>query len=150
MKTILAILLFFSIQSAAADCDKMMELRTQFHSTSTMLKLNNFLRDAQKMDCDKMRPYYAAAYMKKAQFAWSPIEKLLLFKKGKLLLESYIKEHPTCIEARYVRVLVQKNVPDILSYSANLTGDKNYILAHITQSNLSSAYKELIINNITS
>lgn len=138
----------FSPGLFAQGCEKMTEVRNQFHKARSEKTVASFLSFAKKISCTKATPYVATATMRQAEFVNSPIQKLRYFKKGKAVLEQYIDQHPTDIEARYVRILVQKNIPSLLGYSSDIESDQKYIRAHIDHSNLSASYKKTILKYI--
>lgn len=70
-----------------------------------------------------------ALMMKKSQFYRVPKDKLDLFKKGRLKLESEIEKDHNNVEYRFLRLAVQENCPKILKYNDNIQEDKTIIIA---------------------
>ena len=150
---ILSLIAAFTIISwttFADDCNQMTAVRNHFHAARSATKLQYFLKFTKKIDCDQAYPYYASAIMKQAEYVSSPLKKLKYFKQGKAMLEKHITEHPNDLEARYVRILVQKNVPSILGYSNNIPSDTRFIKSRIANSGLSVSYKKTILKYIKS
>lgn len=137
-----------TLKSDACTSSQMIKVRQLFHAARTEVKLKAFLSYVQKVDCVDAKPYLASAIMQQAEYAFSPLTKLKYFNKGKAQLEAFIAKHPQHIEARYVRVLVQKSVPSVLGYKSNIRTDKKYITSHLNTSKLSSTYQKTILKYI--
>ncbi|CAN5366876.1 hypothetical protein BH11BAC1_BH11BAC1_10680 [soil metagenome] len=71
--------------------------------------------------------YAGALTMKKSGLVKSGLEKLSLFKKGRVRLEASIKQDSANIEYRFLRLLIQENVPDFLNYHSKKTEDSRLI-----------------------
>lgn len=147
---IMTVLSCLAIQGIASNCNDMSAVRNKFHAAGGAKKLQLFLSFVKKTDCPQAYPYMATAIMKQAEYVSSPLKKLQYFKKGKAMLENYIVKYPSDLEARYVRVMVQKNVPSILGYSDKILSDKKFIYAHISSSGLSGSYQKTILKYIKS
>lgn len=132
------------------DCGQMPEIRNQYHSIQSKSELNAFIDQVEKTDCRLCEPYRASAIMQKAKYAFLPTSKLSYFKKGKNRLEEYIQLHPESVEARYVRVLVQSEIPSFLGYNGEMKSDIQFIQSHIGKSGLPEDYQQLILKNVQS
>lgn len=143
------VLLFFIGLFNTPDCVKMKSVRSEYHNIKTEEQLNQFINLLENMNCDKVQPYMASAIMQKAQFTIWPTSKLKFFETGKKQLESIIQKDPDSIEARYVRVLVQSEIPYILGYHDDMVSDSFYIKKHIANSGLPENYQKLILKNVT-
>lgn len=88
------------------------------------------------------KAYLGAILMKEAQFLATPKAKLEQFKKGKVLLEQEIKEHPDNQEFRFLRLIIQENCPKALKYSANLKEDSALIIYAFSKN--SASMKKII------
>ena len=65
--------------------------------------------------------------MKKAGFGAPPALKLKLFKQGRKMLETAIREKPDNAEFRFFRLIVQEHAPGALGYHNDIQGDSEYI-----------------------
>ncbi|WP_298287996.1 hypothetical protein [uncultured Lutibacter sp.] len=92
--------------------------------------------------------YTAAMILMKSRYVKGPFAKLKYFKQGKKLLDQDIVENPTSIEIRYIRFLMQKQIPDFLGYNKNIEEDFNIIFDKILNSNLSSSFKNKMLNTM--
>ncbi len=132
---------------SSTDCD--MELiRRDYHGIRDKNSQDEFLSTYRNKDCKTYTPYVASVIMQQAQYAGMPTKKLKYFREGKSMLEDYISHNPDDLEARYVRVLVQENIPGILGYKDNIDSDKSFVASHIDSSTLPEDYKKLIKKNL--
>lgn len=60
-----------------------------------------------------------------------PIKKISYFNAGKSNLENSILKLPNNTELRYLRLMLQLNVPSILGYSKNIEDDRSFIVKTI-------------------
>ena len=75
--------------------------------------------------------YQGAAQMMMARYADHPYNKLLLFIRGKEMLEQAIQDHPSDPELRYLRLIIQKNAPRILGYNESIESDALLLASHV-------------------
>jgi hypothetical protein len=94
------------------------------------------------MTCKTTEPYLACAIMQRAEHTLWPPYKLKYFNSGKDRLEEYISSYPHEIEARYVRLLVQKESPSFLGYCDNISEDASYILDNLKKYKGKERFKE--------
>lgn len=123
------------------------QMREDFHNISTHEEIKEFIQKYEQSD-SQSEPYVASAIMRKAEFVFLPTTKLKYFNQGKNKLEKYIKNNPQNIEGRYVRILVQRNIPSFLGYSNHIDEDREVIQQNIESSTLPKEYKQLILKNI--
>lgn len=146
MKTLF---IFISLLFSQSNCDEIDTIRTKYHQVNSQEKLTEFTTFVNTFNCKKLIPYKASAMMQSAKYAFWPTKKLKLFNTGKKQLENYITKYPNDIEARYIRVLIQHNVPKILGYHKNKLDDITFIKQNLSATTLPKAYKELILSNIS-
>jgi len=72
--------------------------------------------------------YLGALYIKKSSFQKTPKDKIIVFNKGKELIENAIKLSSENIEMRFIRLMMQEKSPRILKYNTDLVDDKNLII----------------------
>lgn len=75
--------------------------------------------------------YKGALIASKARFTVNPFRKLSFCKSGLEEISVAIKTAPHDIELRYLRLLIQTNIPIFLGMSTNLVEDKIVILSFI-------------------
>ena len=148
MKLLFLLFLSLSVQSYDVDCDKIISIRTAFHEIATESQLDEFIENTEEKNCKEAQPYLASAIMQKAKYAFFPTSKFRYFNQGKELLENFIDAYPHNLEARYVRVLVQRNIPSLLGYKDNIESDIKFINLYIKEANLPADFKNVILNNI--
>lgn len=76
--------------------------------------------------------YKASGTMMMAKYVGSPFSKLSYFKKGKQMLEHAIMLDERNIELRFLRLMVQVNLPSFLGYNTDIQKDKDFILSNIS------------------
>ncbi|MDO6737168.1 hypothetical protein [Wenyingzhuangia sp. 2_MG-2023] len=140
--------LFLTLQLQASNCDSLNKIRNIFQAGVNEKELTEMIAICKQSDCEEVIPYLAAATMKKAEFAWSPFDKLANFNRGKKMLENFIKKNPKNIEAKYIRWLTQKMAPRFLGYHNNLEQDELFILKNINKSDIDSSYQKIMLAHL--
>lgn len=140
---LLSMLLVFCIDGSELD-----SIRINYNRVDSKESLEQFFEHIKAGKNSLAVPYLASAYMQKAKYELLPTTKLKYFIKGKEMLEQFIVDHPKNIDARYVRYLVQNNIPRFLGYSDNIQQDKNFLNEHLKDANISLVVKEMMINNL--
>ncbi len=131
-----------------SSCDDMDAIRWSYHEVKSEAELNQLLKEIEGLDCDKKIPYLASLIMRQAEFTSWPHKKLGYFNDGKKMLENYLSAYPNSIEAHYIRLLTQKNVPSLLNYKQNILEDKQFVEQHLKSADLSEDYKRIMAQNI--
>ena len=134
--------LFFGVT-----CD-LNNIRNTYHSVDTEEELTAFLDVLNACDNADKTPFYASAVMQQAQFTFWVNKKYEYFAEGKEILENYIQQHPSSLDARYIRLLIQNETPAMLGYKDKIKEDLAYLRSHLPDANLPVAYKTLIEKNI--
>lgn len=124
------------------------KVRKQFPEISTEEQADAFIEELKNDDSAEAKGYTAAMVFMKSRFVTFPFTKLKYFKKGKTILDETIIESPSNIEIRYIRFLMQKQIPDFLGYNDNIKEDFNVIVDGIKMSNLQSEMKSEIVKNM--
>ena len=71
--------------------------------------------------------YVISLQMKQAEYKIFPWAKLSIFNTGKSKLEALISENPENIDLRYVRLVIQEQLPKLLNYHAHIETDKAFL-----------------------
>jgi|TARA_B110000908_G_C10245803_1_gene448723 hypothetical protein len=145
MKLLFIIISLFFIQN---NCHNIQDVRRDFHTINSKEKLNTFIENYTNSECELTIPYVASAIMQSAKYSFWPPKKLKHFNKGKKILESFILSNPENTEARYLRILVQSEVPDFLGYNKEINTDIKFVKLKIGGSDLPKIYQNLILKNI--
>ena len=98
-----------------------------YHSLSTKEQEINFINTYKKTNNISIKAYVISLEMKQAEYKLSPFLKLSIFKNGKKELEELILMYPENVDLRYIRLVIQENVPSILNYKANIIEDKIFL-----------------------
>ncbi|MBK5212149.1 MAG: hypothetical protein JJE55_00630 [Flavobacteriaceae bacterium] len=94
--------------------------------------------------------YKGAVSTLKAKFAKARSDKKEFFKEGVFLIESAVKDEPSNIEIRYIRMSVQENSPRFLGYHNNIEEDKEFILknyANVSSKELKDTIKDFVLKS---
>jgi len=76
---------------------------------------------------NSQQAYLGALKMKSADYQKTPKEKLAIFKEGKALLEKSITADSDNTEFRFLRLIIQENVPKMLKYNSNVKTDATFV-----------------------
>ena len=71
--------------------------------------------------------YEGALLMRKAGVVKLPAQKLKLFKKGRIKLETALMNDNKNGEYHFLRLIIEEHAPKITKYNADLEADKEYI-----------------------
>jgi hypothetical protein len=139
------LVVFFNSSSTPVE-----NVRNQFPDIETLEQTDNFLEALKNDTSAEARGYEAAMLFMKSRFVKNPFSKLKYFKQGKQILDDDIAQHPLNIEIRYIRYLMQKEIPDFLGYNNDILEDFNVITSNIQASNLPKSFKIEMLNNMLS
>ncbi len=131
MKLVSLLLLFPFLNSTSLS-----EMRNLFEKISYeevhVVKLKEVSISSQNQISGNVKlAYYASAVMTSAKYKFNPAAKLSLFNEGKSLLEKAIVADTSSVETRYIRFVLQSNVPSILNYNKQIKSDRKYILSNL-------------------
>lgn len=151
MLRILTIVFIFSSGVTSAQYN-LEYFRTQFHTGSSEENLQNLIKlgptEEDPTNINIISAYKAVCETMMASHAFLPTSKLNYFHTGAKQLEGIIKETPV-LEVRYLRLLVQLNVPKMLNYNDDIDSDLKFVVDNIGSSKLSEQDKELIKNTLS-
>ena len=153
MKYLKALLvLFFAFHfSVKAQSIKRNDIRLEFQSCVDHLQTDILFNKiaSSKNPEPILIGYQGALIASKARFTINPFKKLSFCKSGLDEISMAIKNAPHDIELRYLRLLIQTNIPAFLGMSTNLVEDKIVILAFINIEK-DSHLKNLVTNFLMS
>jgi hypothetical protein len=139
---IVFLLLISSVQSPLE------QVRSQFPYISSLAQADAFLEKLKNDNSPEAKGYNAAMILMKSRYVKSPFSKLKHFKKGKKILDKDIVENPECLEIRYIRFLMQKQIPNFLGYNKNIEEDFNILFNKLSSSALNKDFKTKMLNNM--
>jgi hypothetical protein len=88
--------------------------------------------------------YEGALMMRKSGLVKIPAEKLRLFKKGRIKLETALLNDSSNCEFHFLRLTIQEHVPPVVKYRAELETDKQFIIKSFK--NLLPVIQQVIID----
>lgn len=121
----------------------------EYHDVSTKEQEIQFINKYQSSKVISVQAYVVSLQMKQAKHKFFPWKKLEVFNTGKKKLEALIQEHPENTDLRYVRLLIQENIPSILNYKSNIAEDKAFLNKKLEQADASD-YLDYYIKKNTS
>ncbi|MGY0034764.1 hypothetical protein [Pedobacter sp. NJ-S-72] len=135
MKSIVfLILLLFTTKSYSAE-PEIQKVKTLFetsaHNKVDANRLLKLLSVVSYTSPPLLICYKGAAEMMQAKHGINPIHKFARFKKGKKFIEEAVKKEPHNLEIRFLRFMIQTNLPAFLKYNDNINEDKKYLLANL-------------------
>lgn len=94
--------------------------------------------------------YLGVANALQAKYAWNPYNKIDFLKTGMEQLSNAINREPENIEYRYLRFIIQDNIPDFLGMKKNWNTDKELLIGWLKKKEkkdhwLSTKIKEAMI-----
>ena len=119
------------------------ETYTALQSGDTSV-IRNQIDALEKSTLKEKDAYTGALMMKMSGLLKSGLEKLSVFKKGRVKLEQSIKQDSLNVEYRFLRLLIQENVPDFLNYHSKKAEDAGMIKTSFSK--LSPELQETIRN----
>jgi len=135
MKSLLLIILLYT-SNYNIDINSLRELYlSAYTSEANCNNLGDELNRIENNNTTLIKGYQGCFYFIKCKFINNPIEKLIYFRRGKILLETAIQEDSTSVELKFLRYSIQKNLPRFLSYHDNLEKDLNFVNQNIKNVN---------------
>jgi hypothetical protein len=132
--TTLFLLLLFATKVYATDPD-MEEVKTLFeasaYSKSSADRLLKLLSKIDHSSAPLLICYKGVAEMMQAKYGFNPINKFRRFKRGKNLIEEAVKKEPDNLEIRFLRFVIQTNLPAFLNYNEQINEDKRFLLNNL-------------------
>jgi len=90
-------------------------------------KINAALAELEQSAAKEKDAYKGTLLMQKSGMLKSGMEKLSVFKQGRKLLETSIKQDSTNAEYRFLRLMIQEQAPDFLNYHSKKEADAKMI-----------------------
>ncbi len=94
-----------------------------------------------------IKAYVVSLKMKQAEYKLFPWSKLKIFNSEKRNIERLIKKNPDNIHLRYMRLVIQENLPKILNYHFHIKEDKEFIKELLDKKDETDYLDKYIIKN---
>lgn len=150
---IIFILMFVTLMCHSQQKETLLIIRSEFQEISNEEDIEKLLTyDCESVDGHErqmIEAYRAAGTCMMANYVFSPMSKLRYFNKGKKRLEELIEEGKD-VENVYLRLLLQLNVPRILSYHQDIEEDIAYLNLYMAKAPIDISYKRTMIKNLIS
>ncbi len=119
----------------------------EYDTLSSKQEELNFINKYKNTKNIDITAYVVSLRMKQAEYKIFPWSKLKIFNKEKKNLESLIKKHPKNIHLRYMRLVIQENLPKILNYNSSIKEDKIFLKNMIKQKDTTDYLDAFIVKN---
>ncbi len=124
------------------------DVRKNFFQINSVDQADIYINQLQDDESLESRGYAASLNFIKSRYVKFPYTKMKFFKLGKKALDDLIKENPQNVEIRYLRFLMQKQIPEFLGYNKHLNEDFEVIILGIEKDNLPNEIKSIILTNM--
>lgn len=94
-----------------------------------------------------IRAYVVSLKMKQAEYKFLPWSKLKIFNSEKRNIENLISKNPNNIHLRYIRLVIQENLPRILNYHSHIKEDKKFLKGMLNKKDKTDYLDKYIIKN---
>ncbi|MCL5127661.1 hypothetical protein [Algibacter sp. L4_22] len=120
----------------------------EYHDIKSKAQEIEYITKYKKSDSTDIQAYVISLEMKQAEYKVLPWQKLNTFSKGKTKLEQLIMNEPKNANLRYVRLVIQEQLPKMLNYNADIENDKHF-LSELLKTKDNSDYLDTYILNYT-
>jgi len=141
-------LLYCAVFTILISTSALEDVRMNFFQVNSVDQADDYINKLQDDESLESKGYIASLNFIKSRFVKFPFTKMKYFKIGKKALDDLINENPKNVEIRYLRFLMQKQVPEFLGYYKNINEDFNVITIGIEKDNVSNEIKSNILTNM--
>lgn len=141
MKFLFSMLFLFSFFAGSP------EVINEFHQLMTEKEEKLFVAKYKDVDNASIQAYVCAIEMKQAEYPFNPIKKLKIFNETRKKLDLLIKENPSNIDLRYIRLFIQEQTPGFLGYNTEIEEDKLFLMKKIMSKEVSDDLVVYIYKN---
>ncbi|WP_158847300.1 hypothetical protein [Algibacter sp. L1A34] len=120
----------------------------EYHDIKSKAQEIEYITKYKKSDSTDIQAYVISLEMKQAEYKVLPWQKLNTFSKGKTKLEQLIMNEPKNANLRYVRLVIQEQLPKMLNYNTDIENDKHF-LSELLKTKDNSDYLDTYILNYT-
>ena len=121
----------------------------EYHDITTKNKELAFITKYKKNTTVSVQAYVISLEMKQAEYKHFPWQKLNIFNKGKQKLERLISKNKTNADLRYVRLVIQEQLPKLLNYNSEIENDKLFLSELLKITDRTDYLDPYIKNNTT-
>ena len=124
------------------------DVRKSIGKINSLEQAEEFIIRLKHDSSPESKGYAASMNFIKSQHVKFPLTKLKYFKKGRKALDNIININSQNVEIRYIRFLMQKQIPKFLGYNKHIDEDFKVIANGIEKDNLSNEIKSIILTNM--
>jgi hypothetical protein len=112
--------------------------------SGSIADINNEISLIDASSLDDKDAFTGALLMKKAGLLKVPKEKLDNFKKGRIKLETALRDDSSNAEYHFLRLIIQEHAPKVVKYRSEINADAEYIKTNFK--NLSPQVQKIVID----
>jgi len=142
---LLVLLMCITFGNSISEVEK---VRNTFPEITSIEQANYFIELLEKNETIEAKSYTAVMFFMKSRYVKFPLTKYKYFKKGKKQLDGLINTNTNNVEIRYLRFLLQSEMPKFLGYHTNIEEDFVLIMNKIESSNFKKDFKNKMLNNM--
>ncbi len=125
------------------------EYIVEYHQIKTKEEELNFIEAYRDSENISLQGYVISLEMKQAKYMFSPIKKYSTFNRSRTRIENLILKNPNNVDLRYIRLVIQENVPLVLGYKSSIKEDKVFLIAKMKVNDRSDYLDAYIKKNTT-
>ncbi|UII22912.1 hypothetical protein [Fulvivirga ligni] len=91
-----------------------------------------------------IKAYEAVADALIAKYSWNPMSKYNYLKKSAHLMDKAVSEDKNNLEIRFLRLYIQRSIPDYMGMSEDIEEDKQVIMSNLNQLNASVLGEDIV------
>lgn len=99
----------------------------EYHNITNKNNELAFIKKYKNSTKVNIQAYVVSLEMKQAEYKVMPWQKLSVFNKGKQKLEQLISKNKNNAHLRYVRLVIQEQLPKVLNYNSEIKNDKQFL-----------------------
>jgi hypothetical protein len=119
----------------------------EFHEIKTKNEELEFISKYADSKDVSVLGYVISLRMKQAKYKFMPWDKITVFRTERDNLEKLIKENPSNLHLRYLRLVIQESTPKLLNYFSSIESDKNIIKTYLQKIDNTDYLDQFIKNN---
>ncbi|OBQ52821.1 hypothetical protein VQ01_12780 [Tamlana sp. s12] len=119
----------------------------EYHEALTPEKELQFIEKYENDSDVDVQAYVISFKMKQAKYERLPWNKVKVFNRYKNQLDGLISKHDKNVHLRYVRLVIQENIPSFLNYNSDIEQDKALLMKAMNHQDETDYLDEYIVKN---
>ncbi len=119
----------------------------EYHEALTPEKELEFISKYENDSDVDVQAYVISFKMKQAKYERLPWNKVKVFNRYKNQLDELISKHDKNVHLRYVRLVIQENIPSFLNYNSDIEQDKALLMKAMKHQDETDYLDDFIVKN---